>query len=108
MATKVKETTTVLESTDPFAEMAGQMRAEMRAEIRREIERRIQMELAQTERALAELQREIQVLLDDTNADLARLMRKNAQRSQLEAYYKGLTFQLSALDAKRTGGDSSH
>ena len=104
---KVKEMTTVVDSADPIAELADQMRAEIRAEVRREIERKIQLEMAQTERALSDLQREIQGLLDDTDADLARLMRKNSQRQQMEAYLKGLTFQLTALDAKRTGGDSS-
>jgi len=103
---KVKEMTTVVDA-DPIAELADQMRAEIRAEVRKEIERKIQLEMAQTERALSDLQREIQVLLNDTDADLARLMRKNAQRQQMEAYLKGLTFQLTALDAKRTGGDSS-
>jgi hypothetical protein len=105
--TKVKDISTVAD-TDPLTELTEELRAEIRVQIRKEIERRIQLELAQTERALAELQREIQVLLDDTEADLARLMRKNAQRAQLEAYYKGLTFQLGAKDAKRTGDDSSH
>ena len=88
---------------DDSEELRSELRGEIRVEIRRELEREIQMEIAQTERALTELQREIQTLVDDSDADLARLMRKHAQRVQMEAYYKGLTFQLRTLDASRTG-----
>jgi hypothetical protein len=52
-------------------------------------------EVAQTQAALALLDRDTQALLDDPNGDLSQIMRKNAQKSELLAYLKGLTFTAS-------------
>jgi chromosome segregation ATPase len=49
-------------------------------------------EVARTEAALAQIDREIQAMLDDPNGDLSQIMRKNALKSELQAYFKGLTF----------------
>ena len=67
----------------------------------------LELEIAQTERALVEIRREIQIMIDDPDADLSRLMRKNAQRTEMEAYYKGLTFTARIMDASRRGAENS-
>ena len=89
------------------SELESEIRAEMQAARARPKEddpmranrRRLELELAQTEMALADLDREIHRMLEDPGAELTHIMRKNARRVELQAYHKGLNFQAGLLDA---------
>ena len=93
------------------ADVRNELESEFRAEIQavrgrpqdddpmRANRRRLELELAQTEMALADLDREIHRMLEDPGAELTHIMRKNARRVELQAYHKGLNFQAGLLDA---------
>lgn len=52
--------------------------------------------IADVEAELATIEHEIQVLLDDPKAPLSSLVHKNARKTELEAYLKGLRFRTQA------------
>ena len=51
-------------------------------------------EVEQTEAALETLQKTIQTMLDNPTVDLSRVMQENARQQQLQAYLKGLKFDV--------------
>ena len=55
---------------------------------------KVAQEVKQTEAALEELQKEIQAMLDNPTVDLSRVMQESARQQQLQAYLKGLKFDV--------------
>jgi hypothetical protein len=61
-------------------------------------------QIAKTEATLDELCKRIQITIDDSEVDLTELMRMSTQKSELQAYLKGLRFvtdQLAKPEAAR-------
>ena len=55
---------------------------------------KLSQEVEQTEAALETLQKTIQTMLDNPTVDLSRVMQENARQQQLQAYLKGLKFDV--------------
>jgi len=54
---------------------------------------RLQAAVAEAEAAIAQIQKEIQDMLDDPNAELSGLIQKNARKTDLESYLRGLRYR---------------
>ena len=55
---------------------------------------KLSQEVEQTEAALETLQKSIQAMLDNPTVDLSRVMQESARQQQLQAYLKGLKFDV--------------